>query len=74
MVRARKAKLEPFLGFLHSVQYKKPSLILDFMEIYRYLIDDHVIQFSQGLSVKDFVVKDEVLSRRRKGKRARAYL
>ena len=45
------------------------SLILDFMEIYRYLIDDIVIEFSQSLSVKYFMVKDEVLSRRRKGKR-----
>ena len=38
-----KAKLESYLGFLHSVQYGKPSLVCDFMELYRYLIDDFLI-------------------------------
>jgi CRISPR-associated protein Cas1 len=28
-----KAKLEPYLGFLHSVQYGKPSLVCDFQEV-----------------------------------------
>ncbi|MGD0203230.1 MAG: CRISPR-associated endonuclease Cas1 [Candidatus Bathyarchaeia archaeon] len=27
------AKLEPYLGFLHSEQFGKPSLVCDFMEI-----------------------------------------
>jgi len=40
-----KAKLEPYLGFLHSIAEGKPSLICDFMELYRYLIDDFVIQY-----------------------------
>jgi len=35
-----KAKLEPYLGFLHSVQYGKPSLVCDLQELYRYLLDD----------------------------------
>ena len=35
-----KAKLEPYLGFLHSVQHGKPSSVCDFQELYRYLIDD----------------------------------
>ncbi|MEM2915209.1 MAG: CRISPR-associated endonuclease Cas1 [Candidatus Bathyarchaeia archaeon] len=39
-----KAKLEPYLGFLHSVQFAKPSLVCDFMELYRYLVDDFIIQ------------------------------
>ena len=30
-----KAKLEPYLGFLHSITKGKPSLICDFMELYR---------------------------------------
>jgi CRISP-associated protein Cas1 len=34
------AKLEPYLGFLHSEQYGKPSLVCDVMELYRFLIDD----------------------------------
>ena len=64
-----KAKLEPYLGFLHSVQYGKPSLVCDLQELYRHLIDDFVVSYSQGLNPKDFVSKDESVSRSRKGKR-----
>jgi CRISPR-associated protein Cas1 len=64
-----KAKLEPYLGFLHSVQYGKPSLVCDLQELYRHLMDDFVIGFSQDLNPKDFVSKDENISRNRKGKR-----
>ena len=64
-----KAKLEPYLGFLHSVQFGKPSLICDLQEIYRYLVDDFVIQFCQSLKEKDFTVKSESVNRKRKGKR-----
>jgi CRISPR-associated protein Cas1 len=52
-----KAKLEPYLGFLHSVQYGKPSLVCDLQELYRYLVDDFVVQFCQGLRKKDFITK-----------------
>jgi CRISPR/Cas system-associated endonuclease Cas1 len=64
-----KAKLEPYLGFLHSIAKGKPSLICDFMELYRYLIDDFVIQFCSKLKKKDFTVKSENYSSNRKGKR-----
>jgi len=64
-----KAHLEPFLGFLHSMQYSKPSLVCDFKELYRYLIDVFVIHYSQGLTEKDFTVKTEKVSRKRMGKR-----
>jgi len=64
-----KAKLEPYLGFLHSVQYGKPSLVCDLQELYRYLVDDFVIQFCKGLKERDFTVKGERVSRKRKGKR-----
>jgi CRISPR-associated protein Cas1 len=64
-----KAKLEPYLGFLHSVQYGKPSLVCDLQELYRYLVDDFVIQFCQGLKERNFTVKSESVSRNRKGKR-----
>jgi CRISPR-associated protein Cas1 len=37
------AKLEPYLGFLHSEQYGKPSLVCDMMELYRFMIDDYLI-------------------------------
>ena len=64
-----KAKLEPYLGFLHSIAMGKPSLICDFMELYRYLVDDFVIQYCQGLGKNDFVMKNENYSSSRKGKR-----
>jgi CRISPR-associated protein Cas1 len=63
-----KAKLEPFLGFLHSVQYNKPSLVCDLEELYRYLIDDFVFDYVQGLRPGDFTTK-EVQVRSRKGRR-----
>jgi CRISPR/Cas system-associated endonuclease Cas1 len=64
-----RAKLEPYLGFLHSVQYGKPSLVCDFMELYRYMIDDFLIDYCLKLRVKDFIVKTENLGRKKKGKR-----
>lgn len=64
-----KAKLEPYLGFLHSEQFGKPSLVCDLMEPYRYLIDDFVIQYSKNLRKKDFSMKNEDFSRKRKGQR-----
>ena len=45
---AVKAKLEPYLGFLHSVQYGKPSLVCDLQELYRSLMDDFVVGFSRA--------------------------
>jgi len=63
------AKLEPYLGFLHSEQFGKPSLICDFMEIYRYVIDDFIIRFCKKLSKKDFITKSELMSRGKIGKR-----
>jgi CRISPR-associated protein Cas1 len=64
-----KAKLEPYLGFLHSVAEGKPSLICDFMELYRYLVDDFVIQYCRRLRKRDFIMKNEDFSSNRKGKR-----
>jgi CRISPR-associated protein Cas1 len=64
-----KAKLEPYLGFLHSEQFGKPSLVCDLMELYRYLVDDFLIQYCGKLGKKDFVMKHERYSKKRKGKR-----
>ena len=64
-----KAKLELYLGFLHSVAKGKPSLICDFQELYRYLVDDFVVQYCLTLRKGDFVMKNEDLSANRKGKR-----
>jgi CRISPR-associated protein Cas1 len=63
------AKLEPYLGFLHSEQFGKPSLICDFQELYRYLIDEFVIQYCQRLAKSDFTFKTEKASGQKKGKR-----
>jgi CRISPR-associated protein Cas1 len=64
-----KAKLKLYLGFLRSVQHGKPSLVCDFMELYRYLVDDFVFDFCRGLRARDFVVKSEVANRNKRGKR-----
>jgi CRISPR/Cas system-associated endonuclease Cas1 len=64
-----KAKLEPYLGFLHSLAEGKPSLICDFMELYRYLTDHFVIQYCRYLQKKDFIMNYEDFSTNRKGKR-----
>lgn len=63
------AKLEPYLGFLHSEQFGKPSLVCDFQELYRYLIDDFVIQYCQRLAKRGFTFKTEKLSAQKKGER-----
>lgn len=63
------AKLEPYLGFLHSVQFGKPNLLCDFQELYRYLLDDFLIEHCQDLRKKDFIVKTENMSRDKRGKR-----
>jgi CRISPR-associated protein Cas1 len=64
-----KAKLEPYLGFLHSVQYGKPSLVCDFQEIYRHLIDDYLIERCQKLRKKGFVLVTDFMMHLRMGKR-----
>lgn len=62
-------KLEPYLGFLHIIQWGMPSLICDFQELYRYLVDDFVIKYCMKLSPKDFILKDEYYAINKKGKR-----
>jgi CRISPR-associated protein Cas1 len=51
------AHLDPYLGFLHSIQHSKPSLVCDLQEPYRPLIDDFLINYSQDLGNKDVEVK-----------------
>ena len=48
-----KAKLEPYLGFLHSLQHGKPSLVCDFQDLYRHLIDDFLIERCRKFHKKD---------------------
>jgi CRISPR-associated protein Cas1 len=64
-----KAKLEPYLGFLHALQHGKPSLVCDFMEPYRYLIDDFLIERRTKFHKKDFVAVTDFVLRLRMGKR-----
>ena len=64
-----KAKLEPYLGFLQSNAKGKPSLICDFQELHRYVIDDFVIEYCRKLRKEDFAIKTEGFSTKRKGKR-----
>jgi len=63
------AKLEPYLGFLHSEQYGKPSLVCDMMELYRFLIDDFLIQHYRRVNKNNFVTKKESMTRKKVGKR-----
>jgi len=64
-----RAKLEPYLGFLHSEAWGKPSLVCDFMELYRYLVEDFLIQNSASLRKKDFMMKHEDFSKSKVGQR-----
>lgn len=64
-----KAKLEPYLGYLHNTQFGKPSLACDFQELYSYLIDDFLIDRCRRLRKKDFVLKNEFLMKTKMGKR-----
>jgi CRISPR-associated protein Cas1 len=57
-----KAHLEPYLGFLHSVQYGRPSLVCDFQELYRHLVDDFLIQYCQQLKPRDFITVSDTLN------------
>ena len=44
-------------------------MVCDFQELYRYLIDDFVIQYCQRLAKRDFTFKTEKASGQKKGKR-----
>jgi CRISPR/Cas system-associated endonuclease Cas1 len=64
-----KAKLESYLGFLNSLQHGKPSLVCDFMELYRYFVDDFLTEYCKNLNRKEFIVKIENNTRKKQGKR-----
>jgi CRISPR-associated protein Cas1 len=64
-----RARLEPFLGYLHAPAWGKPSLICDFLELYRHVIDDFIIGYARKLEPRDFILKTENFSANRKGKR-----
>jgi CRISPR/Cas system-associated endonuclease Cas1 len=66
MVKGKKhttnIKTRAYLGFMRSEQFGKPSLVSDMVELYRYLIDNLIIEFSQALTPKSFKVKTEWFS------------
>ncbi len=64
-----KAKLEPYLGFLHALKDSTPSLVCDFMEPYRYLIDDLLVEPCQKYKKKDFVAVTDFMMNLRMGKK-----
>jgi CRISP-associated protein Cas1 len=64
-----KAKLEPYLGFLHTVRSDNAGLVCDFMEPYRYLIDDLLIERCQKYHKKDFVAVTDFMMNLRMGKK-----
>ena len=52
-----------------EIRLVKLSLVCDFAELYRYLIDDFLIIYSQRISKRDFKMKIESASHGKKGKR-----
>ena len=64
-----KAKLEPYLGFLHAIRSDNAGLVCDFMEPYRYLIDDLLIERCQKYKKKDFVAVTDFMMKLRMGKK-----
>ena len=52
-----------------SMQHGKPSLVCDFQELYRHLIDDFVINYCKELNAKDFIVIPEDMTRKKRSKR-----
>ena len=63
-----KCHLEPYLGFLHCIQPYRASLVCDLVELYRYLVDDFLIDYCKSLKPRDFVAKTEKFNDK-KGKR-----
>jgi len=57
-----KARLEPYLGFLHSEEVGKPSLVCDMLELYRCFAEDFLIQYCRDVKRRDFIVKTEKYS------------
>ena len=69
-----KAKLEPYLSFLHSLQHERPSLVWDIMELYRVWIDDFIIKYLRKNNLKFQKIYEEGRLGKKKGKIPRMYL
>lgn len=62
-------RLEPYLGYLHAIQFGKPALLCDFQELYRYLLDDFLIGYCQRFKKRDFIMKSEQITKNKIGYR-----
>lgn len=51
------AHLDPYLGYLHSIQFAKPSLVCDVQEIFRILIEEFLVTYHQKLEPESFEQK-----------------
>jgi CRISPR-associated protein Cas1 len=60
------AHLDPYLGYLHSIQFAKPSLVCDIQEVFRGLIDEFLVEYSQKLNEDDFENKNGRMFLKRK--------
>jgi CRISPR-associated protein Cas1 len=49
--------LDPYLGYLHSIEHSKPSLVCDVQEPYRAWIDGFLVEYCRTLREKDLQVK-----------------
>ena len=49
--------LDPYLGYLHSIEHSKPSLVCDLQEPYRAWIDGFLVEYCRTLSEKDLQMK-----------------
>ena len=58
------AHLEPYLGYLHKIEFGRPSMFCDFMELYRHLIDGFLIEFCKNLGPEDFKAKNEKVGKK----------
>lgn len=64
-----RARLEPYLGFLHSIEFGLPSLVCDFQELYRHLVDDFVIKYCKNVRSRDFVLRTAECTSKKRAKR-----
>ena len=51
------AHLDPYLGYLHSMQFSKPSLVCDIQEIFRTVIEDFLVKHHQNIEPESFELK-----------------
>lgn len=62
------AHLDPYLKYLHSIQFFKPSMVCDIQEIFRALIEDFLITYHQNLEPDSFEQKSKRLFLKQKEK------